>query len=117
MSSLVLNGEPISVSILWVMAKCRLFHTKLEVLSKPNRVESGVSSDSLQLFGGAVAEISYANVRDLSQHCHEFNFIELEKTVRGWQPEHPLIDPEIRDELDLVGAALTNDLNRRLVPC
>jgi hypothetical protein len=35
MYSLVLNGEPLSVSIVSVMAKCRLFQTKPELLSKP----------------------------------------------------------------------------------
>jgi hypothetical protein len=70
MYSLVLNGESISVSIFSLIAKCRLFQTKPELLGKPYRVESVVSSDSLRVFvgalGGAAAEISEVNVRDLS---------------------------------------------------
>jgi hypothetical protein len=34
------------------------------------------------VLGDAVAEISDANVRDLSQPCDEFKFIELAKTNR-----------------------------------
>jgi chromosome segregation ATPase len=56
--------------------------------------------------GGAVAEISDANVRDLSQLSDEFKFVELAKTVGDWQAEHPQIDSVIRRELDLVRAAL-----------
>jgi hypothetical protein len=114
MYSLVLNDEPINVSIVSLMTKCSLFQTKPELLSKPYKVESGVSPDSLRMFvgviGGAVAEISDANVRDLSQLCDEFKFVELEKTVRDWQAEHPLIDQVIRQELDLVQTALEERL-------
>jgi hypothetical protein len=87
MYSLVLSGEPITVSILSVMGKCRLFQTKLEFLSKSYIVESTVSPDSLRMFVGAVAEISLGNICDLSQLCDEFKFkfIELAKTVRNWQ--------------------------------
>jgi hypothetical protein len=92
------------------VAKCHLFQAKPELLGKPYRVESGVSSDSLRVFvgaiGGAAVEISDANVRDLSQLCDEFKFTELAKTVGDWQAEHPLIDPGIRRELDLVQARL-----------
>jgi hypothetical protein len=108
MYNLVLNGEPISVSIASLIGKCRLFRTKPEVLHKPYKVESSVSLDSLQRFVGAigcaVVEISGANVRDLSQLCDEFKFIELGKPVGDWQAEHPQIDPVIRCELDLVRA-------------
>jgi hypothetical protein len=60
---------------------CHLFQTKPELLSKRHRVESSVSFDSLRVFVGAVAEISGANVQDLSRLCHEFKFIELTKIV------------------------------------
>jgi hypothetical protein len=93
MYSLVLNGEPLSVSIIPLGAKCHLFQTKPELLSKPYRVESRVSSDSLRIFvgaiGGEAVEINDANVRDLSHLCDEFKFVELAKTVRDWQAEHP----------------------------
>jgi hypothetical protein len=92
------------------MAKCRLFQTKPELLSKSYRVESRVSSDSHRVFvgaiGGAVAEISDANIGDLSQPCDEFKFIELAKGVGDWQAEHP----RIRRDLDLVRAALEERL-------
>jgi hypothetical protein len=52
--------------------------------------------------GGAVAEISDAKVRDLSQLCEEFKFIEHAKTVGNWQAEQPVI----RGKLDLVRTAL-----------
>jgi hypothetical protein len=67
------------------VAKCGLFQTTSDFLGKPYRVESRVSLDSLRVFvaaiGGAVAEISEANVWDLSQLCGEFMFTELAKTV------------------------------------
>jgi hypothetical protein len=114
MYSLVLNGEPIDVSIVSLMAKCHLFQTKPGLLGEPYRVESRVSSDSLRVFVGAIAgaaaEISDANIRDLSQLCDEFKFIEFATTVGNWQAEHPLIDPVIRRELDLVRAALEERL-------
>jgi hypothetical protein len=66
----------------------------------PDEGESGASSDSLRVFvgafGGAVAEISDANVRDLSQLCDEFKFIELAKTIGDWQAERPLTGPGVR---------------------
>jgi hypothetical protein len=114
MYSLVLNGEPIGVPIIPLVAKCGLFQTKPELLGKPYKVESTVSVDSLQVFagaiGGAVAEISDANVRDLSRLCDEFQFVELAKTVGDWQAGHPQIEPVIRRELDLVRAALEERL-------
>jgi hypothetical protein len=110
MYSLVLNGESISVSKVSLFTLCQLFQTKPELLGQPYKVESSVSLDSLRVFvgaiGGAVAEISDANVRDLSQLCDEFNFIELAKTVGDWQAERAQINPVIRCELDLVRAAL-----------
>jgi hypothetical protein len=60
--------------------------------------------------GGAVAEISDANVRDLSQLGDEFRFIEPAKTVGDWQVKHPQTDPVIRHELDLLRAALEERL-------
>jgi hypothetical protein len=67
MYSLVLNGEPISVSIASLFVNCHLFRTKSDLLKTPYNVESGVSSDSLRVFagaiGGAAVEISNANVR------------------------------------------------------
>jgi hypothetical protein len=70
--------------------------------------------DSLRPFigaiGGEAAEISDANVRDLSQLCDDFKFTELGKTVGDWQAEHPQIDRVIRRELDLVRAALEERL-------
>jgi hypothetical protein len=85
MYSLVLDGEPISVSIASLLAKYRLFQTKPKLLGESYRVESRVSPDSLRVFigviGGAVAEISDENVRDLSQLCEEFKFIKLANTV------------------------------------
>jgi hypothetical protein len=64
--SLVLNGEITSVSMGSLSPKCRLVQTKSEFLSQSYRVESGVSSDSPRVLvgalGGAVAEISDANV-------------------------------------------------------
>jgi hypothetical protein len=54
----------------------------------------------------SAVEISDGNVRDLSQLCDEFKFTELAKTVGDWQAEHPLIDPAVRRELDLVQARL-----------
>jgi chromosome segregation ATPase len=114
MYSLVLNGEPLSVSMPSLVVHCHLFRTKPELLNKPYRVESAVSSDSLRVFvaaiGGAAAEISNTNVADLSQLCDEFKFIELAKRVGDWQAEQPLIDPVIRRELDLVRAALEERL-------
>jgi hypothetical protein len=111
---LVFNGEPTSISVLSLMAKCHLFQTKPELLSKPYRIESRVSSDSLRVFigaiGGAAAEISDGNFGDLSQLCDEFKFIELAKRIGDWQAEHPLIDPVIRRELDLVRTALEERL-------
>jgi hypothetical protein len=87
MYSLVLNGEPISVSKASLFTHCHLFQTKPELLTNPYRVESRVSSDSLRIFigalGGEAAEINDANVRDLSQLCDEFKFMELAKTVRN----------------------------------
>jgi hypothetical protein len=77
----VLNDEPISISIGSVVVQCRLFQTKPSLLGKSCRVESHVSLDSLWVFvaaiGGDAVEISDANVRDLSQLCVEFNFMEL----------------------------------------
>jgi hypothetical protein len=35
MSNLVVNGERITVAIAWLMAKCRPFQTKLELLGRP----------------------------------------------------------------------------------
>jgi septal ring factor EnvC (AmiA/AmiB activator) len=114
MYSLVLNGKPLSVSIIPLVAKCGLFQTKPELLGKPYKVESSVSMDSLRAFAGAIggeaAEISGTNVRDLSQLCDEFKFVELAKTVGDWQAEHPQIDPVIRREPDLVRAALEERL-------
>jgi hypothetical protein len=83
MYSLVLNSEPISVSIVSIMAKCCLFQRKPGFLGKLDRVESAISLDSLRVFVGAVAEISDGNIRDLSQLCDEFKFkfVELAKTV------------------------------------
>jgi hypothetical protein len=85
MYSLVLNGEPVGVSIIPLVAKCGLFQTKPELLRTPYRVESRVSSDSLRIFVGAIgreaAEINDANVWDLSHLCDEFKFVELAKTV------------------------------------
>jgi hypothetical protein len=110
MYSLVLNGESISVSKASLFMHCQLFRTKPGLLGQPYRVESSVSLDSLRVFvgaiGGAVAEVSDANIRDLSQLCDEFNFIELARTVGDWQAEHAQIDAVIRRELDLVRAAL-----------
>jgi hypothetical protein len=92
-----------------LVGKCRLFRTKLELLGQPYKVKPSVSMDSMRAFvgaiGGAVAEISEANVRHLSQLCGEFEFIELAKTVGNWQAGHPHIDSVIRRELNLVGAA------------
>jgi hypothetical protein len=114
MFSLVLNGEPISVSLVSLITKCHLCQTKPELLSQPHRVQSRVYSDSLRVFigaiGGAVAEISDANLGDLLQLCDEFKFVELAKRIGDWQAEHPLIDPVIRRELDLVRAALEERL-------
>jgi hypothetical protein len=114
MYSLVINGEQISVSLVSLVAKCHLFQTKPELLGKPYRVESGVSSDSLRVLadaiGGAAVEISDANVRDLSQLCDELKFIELAKTVGDWQAEHGQMDPGIRRELDLFQARLDERL-------
>jgi septal ring factor EnvC (AmiA/AmiB activator) len=91
-----------------------LFQTKPELLRKPYRVESGVSLDLVRVFvgaiGGAVVEVSDANVPDLSHLCDEFKFIELAKAVGDWQAEHSLIDAEIRRELDRVRAALEEQL-------
>jgi hypothetical protein len=114
MYSLVLNDEPINVSIASLVAKCSLFQAKPKLLGEPYRVESGVSLDSLRVFvnaiGGEVTEINDANVRDLSQLCDEFKFIELAKTVADWQAGHPLIDAVIQRELDLVRTALEQRL-------
>jgi chromosome segregation ATPase len=114
MYSLVLNGEPINVSIVLLITKCHLFQTKPELLGKPYTVESRVSSDSLLMFvgaiDGAVPEISDANVRDLLQLCDEFKFIELGKAVGDWQVKHTQINPVIRRELYLVRAALEERL-------
>jgi hypothetical protein len=114
MHSLVRNGGSIGVSIVSLVAKCHLFQTKPELLSESYRVESRASSDSLRVFAGAirgaVAEISDANVGDISQPCDEFKFIELAKRVGDWQVEHRLINPVIRRELDLVRAALEERL-------
>jgi predicted nucleic acid-binding Zn-ribbon protein len=114
MYSLVLNGESISVSIASLVLHCRLFQTKPKLLSKPYRVESAVSSDSLRVFvgalGGAAVEISDANVRDLLQLCEEFKFTELAKIVGDWETEHGLTDAGIRRELDLVQARLEERL-------
>jgi hypothetical protein len=60
--------------------------------------------------GGVVAEISDANVRDLSQLSDEFKFVELVKTVGDWQAGHPQVDSVIRREPDLVWAALVERL-------
>jgi chromosome segregation ATPase len=60
--------------------------------------------------GGEAAEINEANVRDLSQLCDEFKFIELAETVGNWQAEHPHIDLVTRRELDLVRAELEERL-------
>jgi hypothetical protein len=114
MYSLILNDEPVSVSIVSLMVKCGLFQTKPQLLSKPYRVESRVLLDSLRVFVGAlgdvVPEISDANARNLSQLCDKFKFDELAKTVAEWQAEHPLIDSVTRRELDLVRAALEERL-------
>jgi hypothetical protein len=114
MYSLVINGEQISVSIVSLMAKCRLFQTKPELLGRSYKVESGVSLDFVRVFvgaiGGAAVEISDANVRDLSQLCDEFKFTELAKRVGDWQAEHPLIEPGVRRGLDLVEARLDERL-------
>jgi hypothetical protein len=113
MYGLVLNGESISVPIASLVVHCHLFQTKPELLGKPYRVESGVSSDSLRVcvgsIGGAAAEISDANVRDLSQLCDEFKFIELAKIVGDWQEQHAL---RIWSRLDWTGG-----FNRKLVRC
>jgi hypothetical protein len=110
MYNLVFNGEPVGVSKIPLVAKCRPFQMMQGLLGRPHKVESSVSMDSLRVFagaiGGAVAEISNANVRDLSQLCDEFKFIELAKTVRDWQVEHPQIDPVIRRGPDLARPAL-----------
>jgi chromosome segregation ATPase len=90
-----------------LVAKCGLVQAKPELLGKPYKVESSVSMDSLRGFAGAISD---ANVRDLSQFCDEFKFVELAKTVRDWQAEHPQIDSVIRRELDLVRAALEERL-------
>jgi hypothetical protein len=42
MHSLVLNGEPISVSKVSLFTHYQLFHTKPDLLTKPYRVESRV---------------------------------------------------------------------------
>jgi hypothetical protein len=114
MYSLVFNGEPLSVSIVSVMAKCHLFQTKPGLLGNPYRIESRVSLDSLRMFVGAIGgealEISEANAGYLSQLCKEFKFDELAKTVGDWQAEHSLIDSVTRRELDLVRAALEERL-------
>jgi hypothetical protein len=114
MYRLVLNGDPISVPIGLLVMKCDLFQTKPRLLGEPYTVESRVSSDSLRVFvsaiGGAAAEISDANVGDLSQLCDEFKFLELARKVRDWQGEHLVIDPVIRRELDLMRAALEERL-------
>jgi hypothetical protein len=83
-----------------------MFQTAPKLFNESYRVESGVSSDSLQLFVGAVAEMNDANVWDLSQLCDEFSFIELAKTVGDWQSKHSLADVGIGHGLDLVQAAL-----------
>jgi chromosome segregation ATPase len=64
----------------------------------------------ISAIGGAVAEISDANVDDLSQLCDEFKFMELAKRVGDWQAEHGMIDPGIGREPDLVRAALEERL-------
>jgi hypothetical protein len=104
MYSLVLNGELTSVSITLLVGKCHLFQTKPELLCKPYRVESCLSLDSLRVFvgaiGGEAAAISDASVRDLSQLCDTFKFIELPKRVRDWEAEHALIGPVARRDGD-----------------
>jgi chromosome segregation ATPase len=62
------------------------------------------------VIGGKAVETSDANVRDLSQLCDEFKFMDLAKAVRDWQAEHQQVDPVIRRELDLVWAALAERL-------
>jgi hypothetical protein len=114
MYSLVLNRESIWVSITSLVVHCQLFQTKSELLSKSYRGESGASSDSLRVFvgafGGAVAEISDANVRDLSQLCEEFKFIEIAKTIGNWQAERPLTGPGVCRKPDLVRDGLEERL-------
>lgn len=92
MHSFVLNGEPISVSMASLVVHCRLFQTKPGLLSKPYRVESSASLDSLRVFIGAMPEISDANVQNLSPICDEFKCIQLGKTIGDWQAEQPLIN-------------------------
>jgi hypothetical protein len=53
MDSLVLGGEPITISIVSLLAKCRLFQTKSELLDESYRAES---SDSLRVFVGAISD-------------------------------------------------------------
>jgi hypothetical protein len=61
--------------------------------------------------GGATAEINDGNVRDLSQLCDEFKFIELAKIVGDWQLECSLIDAVIGRELDLVRTAMKAEVS------
>jgi hypothetical protein len=117
MYRLVLNDEPINISIASLVVNCHLFQTKPELLNKPDRVESRVSLDSLRVFvggiGGEAVEMNEANIRDVSQLCDEFKFLELAKTVGDWQSEHPQFDPVICRELGPVRAALEKRLESR----
>jgi hypothetical protein len=114
MDSLVPNDEPIGASKASLVTKCRLFQTKPELLSKPYRIDFGVWSGSRRVFfaviSSPIAETRGANVRDLSQLCGEFRFIELATRIGEWQMEDPLIGAWIRRELDLVQAALDERL-------
>jgi hypothetical protein len=106
MHSLVLNGEPIKASMVSPVAKFRLFQTKPKLLSKPFRVESTVSSNSLLAFVDAIGGAVPRSPTRTSQLCDEFEFTESAKAVGEWQAQHPVI----RHELDLVHAALEERL-------
>jgi hypothetical protein len=82
---------------LWRSTSC----FRRDPCSSASPTELNIASGSLRAFVGAMAEISDANARDLSQLCDEFKFIELAKTVGDWQADHPVI----RCELDLAPAA------------
>jgi hypothetical protein len=99
MDSLVLNDEPINVFRVSLSTKCHMLQTAPKFFSKSDRVESGVPSDSLRLFVGAVAEMNGRDLRDLSQLCNEFSFMEFAKTVGNWQSKRSLADARIGHEL------------------
>jgi hypothetical protein len=111
--SVVCDGKRVSVPVLHLINKCRLFQANPALLAQPYKVRSRVSVANFEIFVGAIKgvgpEITEENIFDLYALCSEFTFSELSAKLSAFPLRNSFPDRDARQDI----AALRNDAQRQ----